>query len=243
MQQRLAMIDWSATGSMLSGIGTLFSSLAVIYAARKGVNTFSQWRRQKSEERRISAAEDILTLCYKLKRAFEHIRSPGLLSPEIERTRQILRESGGLTDETDEELFAMRVTAQATISRTLDHQAKFEALLDIMPIAKAIFGEDIESNLNVFWRQRGLVVVAANGYAQSYFERHEWELGDDERAAQAQARWDRYETTIWEGGGADGRDAVKEAIDGAVAKLEQKLLPIIRNEPASWEREHRHGAL
>ena len=54
-------IDWAATGTMLSGIGTLVGALAVIGAAIIGSHTFENWKRQKLAERNFELAERILT--------------------------------------------------------------------------------------------------------------------------------------------------------------------------------------
>ena len=64
---------------MLSGIATFAGALAVVYAAKVGANTFDSWKRQKQEERRMDAAEKILTLAYELRYTLAGIRSPLIL--------------------------------------------------------------------------------------------------------------------------------------------------------------------
>ena len=57
-------VDWSALGAMLSGVGTIIGAGTVLDAALIGRNTFKDWRRQKQEERRMAAAEQLLVIAY-----------------------------------------------------------------------------------------------------------------------------------------------------------------------------------
>lgn len=223
----LANIDWTATGSMLSGIGTIIGSIAVIYAAHKGADTFRQWRKQKGEERRMDLAEQILTLAYKLRRAFEHIRSPGMLAGEITEVEVTLTEEGVIDDDIDLALKSLFVTAQATLSRSKLYKADFEALLDLMPVAKAIFGDMIAEQLNVFWQQRARVTVGANSYARLARVTPPRSTEQEERQFE---RREKIEAIIWSGGGADGIDPIAVEIDAAIQLLEAQLLPIIRSD-------------
>lgn len=51
------VVDWSAVGSMLSGLGTIGGVAAVYFGARSAV---ANWRAQKQGENLIHASEDIL---------------------------------------------------------------------------------------------------------------------------------------------------------------------------------------
>jgi len=212
---------------MLSGWGTLIGAAAIVYAAHKGSDTFKQWRRQKSEERRIDLAEQILTLAYKLKRAIEPIRSPMMLAGEIAQVEVSLREQGLIGDNAPEGNRGDLTTAQATISRVHHHKELWDALLDITPVAKAIFGNETEKQLNEFWLIRGKIIAAAYAYARLAGR-------PPARTAEAQERQnerrDKLEQVIWFGGGEDGVDEVANSVDAAVAGLEAALLPIIRSD-------------
>lgn len=223
-----AAVDWGATGDMLSGVGSMAGAGAVIFAAWKGADTFKQWRRQKHHERCMVVAEELLTLAYKLKRAFDAIRSPGMLASEIEEMKVKLRESGHLKEETSNAEAGILTTAQATLSRTEFYKPLFEELLNRTPVAKAIFGDNLAAQLNVFWMQRARVVTAANTYARSY---HERELRREEDEQRRRERHDRTEGVIWAGGALDGVDQVANAIDAAISSMEAELLPIIRDQP------------
>lgn len=96
-----------------------------------------------------------------------------------------------------------------------------------MPVAKAIFGEEMEEALNTFWVQRARVVTAAQSYADII---RRDEPRDERRLDEQMARRDRTEGVFWEGGGPDGVDAVANAIAAAIMTMEVRLFPIIRHE-------------
>lgn len=221
------LVDWSATGSMLSGIGTIVGALAVIYAAHKGSQTFKQWRERKNEERRIELAEHVMTLAYKLRRAIEAVRAEGMLPSENAQVHDLLVSTGVINDQTPLERIGKLVTAQAAMSRSNAQKALWDTLLDTMPTAKAIFGDAAETALNEFWQQRNRVVGAADSYAKLALEAPP---NTERREAQLDAQRDRLEAIIWLGGGADGVDAVASLVDAAVKSLEDMLLPIIRSD-------------
>lgn len=220
-------IDWSATGSMLSGWGTLIGVAAVIYAAHKGSDTFKQWRRQKSEERRIDLAEQVLTTAYKLKRAIEGIRSPMMLVGEIATVELNLRERGLINDSISDAAKSTLTTAQGTLMRIDHYKDLWNALLDITPVSKAVFGDQIEKQLEEFWHQRSKIVAAANAYARLPTDNY---ARTAEQQMQQHQRRDRLEQTLWYGSSENGLDAIGNAVNSAIRELETVLLPIIRSD-------------
>jgi hypothetical protein len=220
-----AAIDWAATGAMLSGWATLIGALAVFYAAHKGADTFQQWRRQKSEERRIELAEQVLTLSYKLRRAIEGIRSPAMFEPESSTVYDELTKNGVINDNTPVGHKGILATAQATLSRTNSNKQLWDSLLDTMPSAKAVFGDEIETALNQIWTQRGRIIVAAQRYARTIHDRH---APTDEALEQQLKRNERVEAIIWAGAGENGDDEIASKIDASIEALEKTLLPVIR---------------
>src|SRR5690349_14918467 len=90
----LAAVDWSTTGEMLQGVGSVLGPVAVGIAAWVGGNTFKSWRQQKLAERRIDQAERILTATYKVRRGLSHIRNPMMLAHEFDGAETNLKESG-----------------------------------------------------------------------------------------------------------------------------------------------------
>lgn len=214
---------------MLSGLGTVVGALAVFYAAHKGSDTFKQWRRQKGEERRIEVAEQILILSYKVKRALESIRSPMMLSGEVAKVEEKLRESGALDESTGEGKKGNLTTAQGALMRMDHYKDLWNSLLDITPVAKAIFGDEIEKQLNELWSQRSKIAVAANSYAR--LPSHDHARTPEQQAYQTQHR-ERLEQTLWFGGDESGVDAIEKAVGAAISKMETTLLPTIRSDTA-----------
>lgn len=220
-------IDWAATGAMLSGWGSLAAAGAVIFAAKVGRSTFNDWKRQKNEGRRIDLAEQLLALAYKLKRAFAGIRSPGMLGWEIGEMEKKLTESGMIDAQTPHHIKSGLSTAQATLSRADHPKALFDELLDTMPVAKAIFGEDMEDALNTFFVQRAKIITAAQRYADLI---RRDEPRDERKLDALMERREKTETIFWEGGNAEGVDEVADVIAGAIRTMEARLLPIIRHD-------------
>ena len=221
-----ASIDWAATGAMLSGLGSLAAAGAVVFAAKVGRSTFNDWKRQKNEGRRIDLAEELLALAYKLKRALSGIRSPVMLGGETTEMIEKLSENGLIDDQTPDHVRSGLATAQATLSRAGHQRPLFENLLDTMPVAKAIFGEEIEKALETFLVQRAKIVTAAKTYGD--FVRRPLPI-DEKRMEKAMERREKIETIFWEGGNAEGVDEVADAIAGAIRTMEVRLLPIIRH--------------
>lgn len=220
-------VDWDATGSMLSGVGTVIGALAVIYAAHKGSDTFKQWRRQKNEERRIELAEQVVTLAYKLRRAIQSIRSPVMWGAEQNAVHDELRNKGLINDQTPLGHIGMLATAQAALSRSDAYKALWDELLDAMPPAKAIFGDQVEKALDEFWAQRHRIIQGALRYAD--IVKRPPARTEEGQEKQLQRQFD-VEAIIWSGGGEDGVDQIANAVQSAVETIEGMLLPIIRSD-------------
>lgn len=205
---------WSATGSMLAGWAAWGGVAAVFYAANKAANTFKSYRRQKQEERRIDAAERILTLAYKLKRNLRAVRSPMNTSGEHTAAHELLKEAAWYKDLPENR---QRRAQIGQIIKTRLHQSKsdIDDIFVVMPLARALFGEHVETYLQALWQQIVHVNVSSEGYAE--------DTGQDKEYSKS------LERDIWEiGGKYAAEDKVGLAFSGAVEGLEAELLPIIR---------------
>src|SRR4051812_45363639 len=87
-------IDWSATGSWMQAWASFAQAIAVLIAAGIASRSFNSWRKQKVEERRITNAEQIGALTYRLRRAFALIRRGGFTPQELEVAATKLIDSG-----------------------------------------------------------------------------------------------------------------------------------------------------
>ncbi len=205
----------------------MLGALAVIYAAQRGTATFEQWRKQKNEERRIAVAEEVLTLAYKCKRAFEAIRSGGMLAGEALEMRAKLTEIGCVDEETSPGKEGMLMTAQAALSRTYSYRDLFNSLLDASPVTRAILGNEVASDLDAFWMKRAELITAAQTYARMASDREIWEGRALERQI---ARRERLEATLWGGEAPEYPDKFARTIDEIVDRMEARLLPVIRSD-------------
>lgn len=149
-----AAIDWVATGSMLSGWGTLAGSGAVIFAAVKAGDAVTNWKRQKIAERKMEIAERILTASYKAQAALARVRSPFMWANEEYAAREKLEEHAAFDENTPERQKRL-VVAQAYFSR-IDAGRDDRLLLDeAKPLAKVLLGDAVESAIgnlsHQFW--------------------------------------------------------------------------------------------
>jgi hypothetical protein len=141
-------IDWAATGTMLQGIGTVIGALAVIGAAYIGSQTFDKWKCQKLAERHIEQAERILTATYKVRRDLAMVRSPAMWAYEMDAGEARLKELGQWDNIVggDDERKRFRVT-QAYYNRLASTRDDQLAVEECQPMARALFGEELEKAL------------------------------------------------------------------------------------------------
>jgi len=211
-------IDWAATGTWMQAWAGFTQAGAVAFVGWKGANVFKTWRRQKIEERKMDAAERILTLTYRLRRAFTVIRSPMMWAGALDAAEKRLREAGVTLDSLPELKRKNMIYHQAMLDRINSFEAEWAEIGAVTPIAAALFGKVVEEQLELLWRQRGAVAVASESYADDRGQ-------DNEFTAQLRA-------DMWEGMGKHNGagDRITEIIDGVVTKVEAALLPVLRED-------------
>lgn len=223
-------MDWVATGTMLSGVGTMIVAGAIIHATRTGSGLFAQWQWHREQDRGIALAERTLTTAYALRRAIEATRSPVLSGAERGDIHRQLRDGGTIDDRTPDYARAYLACAQAARARIGAHQPLWDDLLGALPALKALFGDNAETALDAFWTQRDRILAEAERYAG--LARHgnirDVRGYEQEHLFETQAE---IETVLWRNEDRRKADSVADAIDAAVASLEQRLLPVIRSGP------------
>lgn len=214
----VSTIDWAATGTMLQGIGTVIGAIAVIVAAFIGGNTFKSWRQQKLSERRIEQAERILTATYKVRRDLSHVRSPMMLAHEFDAAEESLKESGQwdkIVGGDDER--RRWSTTQAYYNRLNRTRDDHKALEECQPMARALFGEELEKAIETlnhqFWTVQ--VYVDAN---------HRDKTGHDANHRR------KIDSTIWEGYPSPEENEVDQTIATQVKTIEGICVPVLRLE-------------
>ena len=207
------MVDWAVTGQMISGIGTVAGSLAIVFAAYLGRRAVDDFRHQKVTEKQIDHAEAALALAYQLKDAISQIRSPATYGHESEKSLEELvgKEWFDNLPTVKKDRF---VQANVFYIRTRHHQDIFERVFTILPLVQAYFGPDIDTAFRSILKSDRSVMVYADAYAR--------DSGDDPTFTQ------KIEGIIWEGGVDPEDDATTIEINKCLALIEGKLLPVIR---------------
>lgn len=154
-------IDWDATGSMLSGWGTLIGAGAVIYAGIKG---FDQWKKQKLTERKMEIAERIHTASYRAQAALNRVRSPMMWAAEEYAARAKLEEDKEFIGNNPKDRQKRLVTAQAYYTRLSKVREERLALEEAKPLANVLFGQPVEQALEKLDHQFWVVQTYVDEY-------------------------------------------------------------------------------
>jgi hypothetical protein len=210
-QPRAMATDWKATGDMLQGIGETASALAIAFAAYIGRNTFTSWRRQRQEERRMQAAESILTLAYQLRYNFRSVRTPLIDQSELDEAENVLRtDSGSWWDRQPDTVRRRAKIAQAIMNRLRRHHDDWQRIWELKPLALAFFGSNAERDLDVFWQQYVSLLSDAEAFANV----------DDRDGDGLEGVRDKLFRQCED-------SVITQTIDRAVASLEAELQPTI----------------
>lgn len=207
-------IDWAATGAMLQGAGTLLGAAAVIVAAVIGGSTFNSWRRQQVAERKLFQAERILEATYKARRSLKEIRTEIFWPVEFKSVDEAMAENRkwqGIDDATRRrmqkyEAYRARLVAAEPVRDGLD---------ECLPMARALFGENLELAIESLSNQFGRVTAAANSFLSD---------SDSDFMLSREIRLAMFEVLLQPG----ETDEVKNAIEKAVATIEAECLPVLR---------------
>ncbi len=210
-------IDWAATGAMLQGWATLAGAGAVVWAAYKGASTFDGWRRQKIAERKQEQAERILTATYKCRRALEYVRGWMLFGHERHAAEQQIKQQDGWSQKS-QGLQNRLVTGQAFYNRLNRIKAERAELDQCFPMARALFGEELEQALENLSHQFWIVQVNVDSYI------------DDEDGTDKDFT-DKIHRVMYAVTPRDGEvNEVTHAVETSVAAIERICLPVLRLE-------------
>jgi len=213
-------IDWTATGTMMSGTAAYAAVGAVVWAANKGANTFNAWRAQKLAERKGDQAERILTATYKVRRALTRVRSPMVWAHELRAAEEVLKEKEGWNQQPE---FRQKrlTTAQAYYDRINATQAERVELDECLPMARALFSEELEKAIDNLNRQFWIVQT----YVDAYIDDNPDVIGHDLEFS-AKIKYAMNDLTPPQGMTSEVTDAAKKAVDF----IEATCLPVLRLE-------------
>lgn len=199
-------------GAVLSGVGALAQAAAIGIAAWMASNTFASWRRQKLSERKIEQAERILTAAYKARRALGYVRSPLMLAHELHAAEAHLEKQDGWATSSRKQSL---ITAQAYYNRLNAVLDERRAVEECLPMARALFGEDVEKALETLNRQFHMVSVAV--------ESNSWEGNDRDFARMIRE-------DLSSAAGSDRPNKMNVLIEEQVKAIEDACVPVLRLE-------------
>jgi hypothetical protein len=210
-------IDWAATGAMIQGLGTVAGVGAVIWAAREGRSTFGEWRKQKITERKQAQAERILTATYKAQRALASVRTSTMWSHELSVAEATISEEDWWKSKPPSHRSRLNTTYAYynRLDRTKTEQLELE---QCFPMARALFGEELEQSIMELHRQFWDLRVDADSYSND----------EDVRDTDFS---DKIKRALWGGPSREGKvNEVSDAIAKSVATIERICLPVLRDD-------------
>lgn len=214
-------VEWTALGSVLSGAGTLAGACAVIAAAVVGSRTFDSWRRQKLAERRLGQAERILTATYKARRGLSFIRNSTMWGHELAAAEEMLRAAEKWPDKIDEQNAVQ--TAQAYYNRITAEAPNRQELAECQPMARALFGEELELAIERLGHQFHTVRVYVDANAR--------DRGDPDRPFRRKIDGALYEGFL---GPDDEQNEMDKVIADTVELIEKTCIPAMHLDGEGW---------
>ncbi|MBB4857217.1 hypothetical protein HNO88_000524 [Novosphingobium chloroacetimidivorans] len=202
----LCDVDWDAAGSMLSGTAAWAAVGAAFYATWKAANTFTQFRQQKSYERRFSAAETALSAAYRAKRNLQVVRD-GNLTYEEYVSADITRQLDEMPEGSDVDRKILEIRAKITSARFERYRQDWDQVINQVAISKALFGREVEEAMKEIANE----IVKVQDAAAT--------------VAVLNVKW--LEESIFTSGDRAGSDRLMERVDRCIGVLERHLLPIL----------------
>ncbi|MEM6912736.1 MAG: hypothetical protein AAF511_02025 [Pseudomonadota bacterium] len=159
-------IDWAATGAMLGGIGSILSASAILVGSVAAFRSFALWRKQQLRKEKRDWAFDALALLYQAEDIFVSVRSPFMSGAELSNASKVLDASDadsfdhhpGRPSRGD---FEVR---QAYINRVNSHQGFWKKIVEMLPKAKVLFGEELVRLLRIPLGVRAEIIASADSF-------------------------------------------------------------------------------
>jgi hypothetical protein len=190
----------------LNHLLTIIGFLLTLGITAAGFRTFSKWKREKIEERRIDIALEALALAYEASFIFESIRSPMSFEGEWFEMKGI-------------EASEKRQAAGpffATLRRIDHHKDYFERVWKMQPRFMAVFGKEAANIFIKVHQARRKVEVSAQMLMRA--------AARGEPYGDAKFR-DKLENDIWDMD--ESRDEIKPKINEFVAGIEKHCFPVV----------------
>lgn len=208
-------IDWSATGTMIGGLGGFASAAAIVWAAHRASDTLENWKRQKRSERKFEHAELVLSATTRVRHALEHMRSPLMQGFEIqnaERELSKIEEWDPAEDQRRRDIYG-----QALVNRIIETEADWDALRETLPLAKALFSDELESAIEELHQQRWIFRTYVDAYTDDRGDDREWSLEIRSNLNQTAREL--------------GDDRISTSVRSSIDAIERICLPVLRADP------------
>ena len=190
----------------LNHLLTIIGFIITLGLATAGFQSFSKWKREKIEERRIDIALEALALAYEADFIFESIRSPMSFEGEWSEMKGV----------DDPERKRAAGPFFAILKRVEYHKDYFERAWKMQPRFMAVFGKDAAEIFTKLQQARRKIEVSAEMLMRAAAR------GEPYRDAQFQQR---LENDIWNIE-AD-RDEIGPKVDEFVTGVETHCLPVV----------------
>lgn len=207
--------DPADIGAVLQGVGALAQAAAIAFTAYLASNTFDGWRRQKLSERRFEQAERILTAAYKARRALMYVRSPLIEAHEQNAAETHLKKQDTWAD-VDAKRTKPLITAQCYYNRLNAVLDERRAVEECLPMARSLFGAQVENALELLNRQFHIVGIAAESKA------------DDDGSNREFTH--KLRSDLSNASGTRTPNEMNETIAAQVKTIEDTLMPVLRLE-------------
>lgn len=201
-------------GVALQGVGSLAQAFAIGFAAWIASNTFKGWRKQKLSERRIEQAERILTATYNARRALGYVRSPLMEAHELSAAEAHL-EKQAYWETVDANRKQRLISAQGYYNRLNVVLEERRAVEECLPMARALFGEQVEKAMELLNRQFHMVRISVDSNSLD---------GNDREFTRS------LREEISSSSGSERPNKMNVLIEEQVKQIEDTLLPVLRLE-------------
>lgn len=206
------VIDWAGTGAMISGWGSWASAAAVAYAAWKAANTFESWKLRRVTEREEEIAQRALVATFRVKEAFQWIRSPLKHSVELSTAEDALKANPKWDDLTLLQKHK-HASGQVYIDRIVSFGDRFQALEECIPYARAVFGHELGEAMHELHRQLWIFRTTVEAFVAN-------DTGDREITRSIMIELNDHQLS--------GAGRITISIKASIATIEAICLPVLR---------------
>jgi hypothetical protein len=192
---------------------TIVGFLITIFIAVGGFRSFGRWRREQLESKRIDVAIEALTIAYKSKFVFGHIRGAMSYGDEW-------HDMPTLPDDSDEKR-RRRGIFYGILKRVELHRDYFDAVWTLQPKFMAVFGPATEDIFRKLHGARRNIEIAAQMLYEKALE--------GERNSDDKKFWNKLRGHIWAPMTKfnDEGDEVQKALDDFKDEIEAICLPFL----------------